>query len=603
MTVSAISAVTFTGTPEELTSFIRAGVMYVAWHSKITDVGLSRLYWKPHTSANFTEVASVLAAAFHSLAIRYIASSDQLLVIWDDNMSQEHVSDGYIYSARINVLTGATVSGPTRLFQGKGPRLNYRTSGDQLSLYYVTPKTGGVYGRLSVDGGQTWQSGEPIITNQVNATEKLSIAPYDDTHISIAQLGKDAKAPQEIGMLQRSRPVSSIVKHPTLANKFFIGEPSKFDNTTLTDNLRGALVLATDNTKIYHLDGVVQGTSDAVGAVALVTVTGAAPAVTASAGPTGNGDDINSYTLAPAAGALNVDMPGASCAVDLAVSSAYGYAAEYADNSAVLGQLIVVDLATGTTGTVLSGVTAVRSVAVANFLATPIIFVATTESGVERLRVYQENVLTPSLLVNTKLPNRVNALKAVAHPTNPTAVRILVSTLTQFNIYTYYDPSQPIILEESYLFPGGDQFFRSAVTTQGIIVVAAGSAGVVILSATGKIKAQLRVSGKIVPAWLPQTAYTSGQLVRPTDKHPFTRNRLYFTCSSSGTSGTSEPSWVTAGTVVDATAQWQPVRTMDGVAVDVAVDEALQRIYVVGVAGGTLGTDGRLWVLSAAGLL
>ena len=41
----------------------------------------------------------------------------------------------------------------------------------------------------------------------------------------------------------------------------------------------------------------------------------------------------------------------------------------------------------------------------------------------------------------------------------------------------------------------------------------------------------------------------------------------------------------------------------EGLAVDVALDEDAKRIYAVGNVGGDLGTDGRVWILNAAGLI
>jgi len=1073
MTLSSISPVTLEGQPQELSSFTRAGVLYVLWHTPISDIGLKRLHWKPHTGLDFTEVTPSLAVNFRNVTAILRPSTDQLVVIWDDGTAVPGFVDGNISSARFNVLTGALISGPTVLFPGSQAKVSYRTvPGDQLMLYYVTVKAGGVYGRVSLDGGVTWQSGEPLITNQVLGTGKVEVVPYDSEHVSIAQLGRDPRSLSEIGMLQRTRPISSIVARPTghlldastlalwrydetsglvvydfssggrnltlngthtvvigqfgnarqfvntlnnNANRagdaalaalfigggytwetwfkidlslitssiaslfsysgtfaggephqerasffigssgwlvteweapaatytnttppqpivsntwthaairvvdvggglrrvdffvngvqvpstgvvaqpaagtaascqlwigqaftnsiynfpgfiddtrfsnvartdaeilasysgskdYYIGEPSKFDNVTLIDNLRGALVLSTDSTQLYHLDGVAQGVDDALGAVARIQVDGtnlsfvpsshvigggtrflwrldessgtataadavgtyplasvngtpvaevgkignarhfnqsqvfggadaatvtlvktfnnfsigfwiktndfsgagaagirgiltlsqlgditnaplylrfdnnksigagsssqgninwanfftgyenkwvhvvftfgltvntvyrngvsqgsfgssastntpASPtwylgrgqlntlanepnmslddvwfenstlsgaqvaaefaAATGSAGPTGNGDDLNSYTLVPAAGTLNVDLPGASFAVGLAVSSTHGYVAEYADNSAVLGQLIVVDLSSGSTATVFTGVTAVRAVATANFLSPVRILVATTESGVERLRVYHQLALTPPLIANTKLPARVNALTAIPHPTDATGLRLLVSMVDRFNIYDYISASVPLVLVDSYRFSGGGQFFKSVVAANGNIVVAAGNAGVLVLNPTGKVKAQIQVSGKPVAEWKPNTVYTLGALVKPRARHPFVRNRLYFKVTNvgagTGTSGTDEPSWLSAGIVYDPilpptagntnSLQWTSQGVMDGVVTDVALDEPAKRIFAVGVVGGDLGTDGRVWILGAGGLL
>lgn len=605
MSLSSISAITLEGQPQELSSFLRSGVMYLLWHSPINDTGLKRLRWKPHTGIDFTEVVPSLAFDFRNISAIYHPSSDQLVVVWDDGRSVVDSVNGSIYIARFNVLTGALISGPTVIYSGSSPKLSYRTTaGDLMVLYHLTPKSGGVYSHISSNGGVTWQSGEPIITNQVLKTTQIEVVPYDSGHVSIAQLGGDPRGLAEIGMLQRTRPICSIVKHPTVAGQFFIGEPSKFDNTTIIDNLRGGLVLSTDNSKLFHLDGLQQGTSDSVNSVALLTVTGTSVAVTASAGPASgaNGDDLVSYSLVPALGALNVDLSGASYAVALDVSATHGYIAEYSDSSGVLGQLSVIDLSSGSTATVFTGVTAVRAVGVANFLGTPLIFVATTEGGLEKLRVYSQNALIPTLLLTTKLPARANSITIAVHPTNVSGARVLVSMVDRFNIYEYNSSSTPVMLVDSFQFSGGGQFFKSVVAASGSIVVAAGNAGALVMSSSGRIKAQLKVSGKVVSDWTANTSFTSGQFVKARDRHQSSRLRLYFRCTTTGVSGNSEPSWASSGTILDSGAQWTAQGTIDGVATDVALDETSKRIYIVGVAGGDLGTDGRLWILNAGGL-
>jgi hypothetical protein len=604
MTVSAISGITQEGQPLDVSSFIRSGVVYVVWHDTVIGSPLRRIRWKPHTSVDYTEVIPTLSTNFTNVSALYDPVSGDLVVVWDDGTGVDNSSNGKIYSARFNPVTGALLSGPTNIFPGTRPKLCYLSStpNGNFLLYYKTPKNLGVYGRRSEDGGLTWKGAYPLVTGQVTGSTAIEVTPYDDAHVSIAQVGNSSRTLGEIGVFSRTRPLASIIKHPTVANQFFIGEPSKLDNVTLTDNLRGSLVLATDNSKLYHLDGVVQGTSDGINAVALITVSGTTISVTASAGPTGNGDDINSYTLTPASGALNVDLPNASCAVGLAVSAGFGYIAEYTDNG-TLGQFVVVDLNSGATGTVLSGLTGVRGVAVANFLATPLIFVATTESGVERIRVYQQNALTPTLFVNAKLTSRANYLTVGPDPTNPTGALLYASLVDRLNIYRYKDLSTPLLLIDSLVLPGGGSFFQSQLTSSGHIVVAAGNAGVLVLDANGAILAQTTVSGEAIADWTPAKAYVLNNLVKPRAPHQFARSRYYFKNTTAGTSGNGEPLWAATGTIIDSGAQWQPVGLVDGVAVGVAVDESTSRIYAVGSAGGNLGTDGRVWILKAAGLL
>lgn len=607
MAVSPITGITQEGQPEGLSSFLRAGVMHVVWSDVAGLVSANRrLKWKPHTSADYTETITELVHVFKNVNVLYYPSTDQLVAVWDDGTSSPNQTNGNVYMARFAYSTGAAVSGPTLLGEGSDPKLCFRgASTTSILLYYRAAKTGGVYGRLSLDGGLTWQSAEPLITGQVAASTAIEVTSYDDSYVSVAQVGGDTRAIREVSLFARTRPLSSIVAHPTVANQFFIAEPSKgADNVTLIDNLRGALKLSTDHTKLFHLDGIRQGTSDTIGAVALVSVTGTVIAPVASAGPVASpvGHDLVAYTLTPALSTPAVVLPGAtSFAVDFDVSATHAYVAEYSD-STTNGQFVVVRLSDSTTATILSAITGVRAISVANFLGIPLIFVATTESGIERLRVYQQNDLTPTLLLNIKLPARVVSL-AVSAGTAPATVRILVSMVDRFGIYDYYSAITPLRCVDTFQFSGGGQFFRAITSASGNIFVAAGAAGVVVFNRNGRVLAQLRVSGEVAPAWRPATAYTASMLVRPTSMHQFFPNRYYFRCSSSGTSGNGEPSWDTSGTMTDGTAQWQPVGVMDGVVTDVALDVAAKRIYAVGSAGGNLGTDGRVWVLNVGGLL
>lgn len=601
VTTTAGAAVSFTGSVG-VTGSISVSVN-VLWHSPITPF-TKRLSWKPQDYGDYTEVIPNLGQPFRNIAALYDPVTDHMVVVWDDGTAVDNSTSGSLLSARFNPATGALLSGPSVLFPGSNPKLGYRTSAqsNDWMLYYRTAKNGGVYGRISLDGGQTWLSGYPLVTGRVSATRSLDAVSYTDAHATIAQVGAESRQLVEASLLARTRPLTSIVKHPTVANTFFVGEPSKLDNVTLTDNLRGSLVLSTDNTTLFHLDGVQQGTSDGVNAVAKIEAVGTVLSVLASAGPSGNGDDFVSYSLAPVLD-VTTDLPGASVAVAMAVSATHGYVAQYADNSAVLGQLVVLNLSTRSTATVFSGVTGVRAVAVANFLTPALVFVASTESGVERLRVYQENALTPTLLLNTKLTSRANSLSVAPDPSNPTGALVYASLVDRLNVYRYVSNTAPVQLLDSLTLPGGGSFFESRVATNGNIVVAAGNAGVLVLSSDGKILAQTAVSGQNVNYWRPSTVYAAGALVRPREVHQFARSRYYFRTTAGGTSGAGEPAWASTGTMTDGTVTWTPVGLTDGVAVGLALDESSKRIYAVGSAGGVLGTDGRVWLISANGLL
>lgn len=605
MAVSSITLVSKEEEPQGLSSFLRSGQVYVVWSTSIFG-NARKIRWKPHGAADFTETIPALNDLYRNVTALYDPVSDNLVLIWDDGLSFDGTANGTLFTARFNPVSGAIVSGPTPLFEGALAQLSYRSTTPDANwmLYYRTPKTGGVYGKISKDGGITWQSGYPLLTSQVLNTQKLDAVPLNADHASVAQLGTETRGLMEIGMLQRTRPLQAIVKHPTVANNFFIGEPSKgADDVTLIDNLRGGLTLSTDHTKLYHLDGVQKGTSDSVGAVAKIAVTGTVISVSASDGPTGNGDDVNEYDLVPASGALNVDLSGASFATQIAVSAAFAYVAEYADNSGVLGQLSVVNLSTGATGTPLSGITGVRAVGVANFLSPALIFVGTTESGVDRLRVYEENALTPTLLVNTKLSSRANSFNVVPDPNNINGALVYASLVDRLNVYRYTSSSAPLRLDDTFVNPGGGSFFQSLIATNGNVFAACGNAGVVVISADGRIVAQRTLSGRTVPQWAPSTVFSAGAIARPRDGNPFGKTHYYFTSSAGGTTNNSEPRWDDNGTIIEAAISWTPVGKMDGVVTGIALDESTKRVYAVGSVGGVLGTNGRVWILSATGLL
>ena len=603
MPVSPITGVTQEDQPQELSSFLRSGIAYVFWATPV--IGLSRrIRWKPHNAADYTEVIPSLLQLYNNVSCLYDPTSDHLVVVWDDGDALDGSRDGSLFAARFNPVTGASISGPTLLFRGAAARLTYvsTTQNSQFLVYYRTAKNRGVYGRRSEDGGVTWGSAYPLITGQVGGTTALEVVPYDSAHVSIAQLGSSAKTLTEVGMLQRTRPLSSIVKHPTLANKFFIGEPSKFDSTRVVDNLRGGLVLARDNSELYHLDGVVFGTSDTVGKVARITDTAGVLTVDASASGAGDGDNLVKYSLTPTAG-TDIELPGTTNdAVNVDVTNGFAYVALRQD-TAVTGELVVVNLTANTTSQFLTGIQAGDAVGVANFLSPKLIFTATRESGVPRLRVYQENALTPTLLLNTKLTSRVNYLTVVADPTNATGALIYASCVDRLNVYQYVSASLPVQLVDSLTLSGGSNFFQSVAASNGNVVVAAGTAGVVVLDSSGSILASTPVSGKPVSDWTPSRAYALNDLVKPRAIHQFARSRFYFRATTAGTSGASEPSWASTGTIIDSGAQWQPVGLVDGIAAGIALDETNSRIYAVGSAGGVLGTDGRVWVISASGLI
>jgi hypothetical protein len=601
MAVSAITGVTIEE-PHSIASFLRLGVVYVIWSVDVSDVGIKKLRWKAHTANDFTETTSSLAFKYNNVSAIYIPASDSILVAWDDGLAVPDQSNGGVYTALFNPVTGALLSGPTLIGQGSVPKLSYRlsTPGNEIVMYTVFKKTNSIYGRMSTNGGISWQSAVPVLTNQVLDTEYVKVIRYDDDHVSVAQLGEDPRRLSEIGMLKRTRPVVSIVRHPTLSNKYFISEPSRRDFTSLTDTLRGSLVVDRAGTALYHLDGTVAGSSDSIGAVALLTYNADSLTVDASAGPgVSDGDDFSKYTLAPSL-ISTTELPGTTgIAVSMDVTNDYAYIAEYTETSATGGALIVLRLSDQATSVFLSNVSG-RAIGVGTFGSTFKIFAATTESGVENLRLYNENDLTPTLVATYTLPARVNAIKVVLD--SATTGDVYVSMVDRLNKYRYVE-GLPLRLIDSFSFSGGGQFFRAQLATNGNLVVAAGTAGVVVFTQTGRVKAQVLIGPLNVSEWKPVTNYTLNTLVKPRASHIFAASRFYFKNTTAGVSGSGEPAWASTGTIVDGTAQWQPVAVTDSVVTDLVLDEATKRILAVGVLGGNAGTDGRVWVINAQGLI
>lgn len=605
MTVSSITGITKEGQPLEMASFKRSGIVYVAWNSEVNFVQ-RRVRWKPQDGADFTEVFANLVTDFRNIATVYLPSSDSVLLAWDDNTGVSGIENGRIFAARFNPTTGALISGPTLLGPGTRPQMLYRgnVQGNTVILASFLSKTDDVLVRITTDGGLSWSGGAPVLVNKVTGTNFIEAVAYGNNHLSIAQLGGDSKKLSEISFFTRTRPLSSILKHPSNADQFFISEPSRITTVPQADNLRGGAVLLPDNSGIVKIDGDAQGTSDSIGGIARVTVSGTAISVSNSAGPTTgtNRNRIVRYDLTPAISTsadLDVSLP----AVSLGVSSTYAYIAQNLESNPVAGQLKVVDLSSlATQNAFLTGVSG-RAVAVANFHTPPTIFASTTESSVERMRIYSENGTTPTLLMNAKISNRVNNIFVAPHLSNNAWALLYVSNANRLSVMEYRGASTPLRVLDTVTLTGGGQYMAVARASNGNIVAAAGVAGVIVFNPSGKTLAQLRVSPLVVADWRPQVAYSLNQIVRPTLDNQFAQNRYYFRCSTAGTSAVSQPAWSFTGPISDGTAVWTPVAERDGVVSGVALDETTKRIYCVGVVGGLSNTDGRVWVLNARGFI
>jgi len=605
MAVSSITGITREGQPIEMASFRRSGVVHFVWNSEV-NFSQRRLRWKPHDAADFTEVFGNLVTDFRNIAAAYIPSSDSLIMAWDDNSGGSGVENSRLFVARFNPTTGALLSGPTLLGPGTRPQMLYRNGvqGNSVVLVSFLSKTDDVLVRMTTDGGLSWTGGSPVLVNKVAQTTFLEAVSYGSNHLSIAQLGGDSRKLAEISAFSRTRPIMSIVKHPSVANQYFIGEPSRITSVPQSDNLRGGMVLLPDNSAIIKVDGDAQGVSDSIGGIALLTVTGTAFSVAASAGPTvgTNRNRIVQYSLTPSISA-NADLDASLPAVSLATSSSYAYVAQSVDSNPTGGQLKVIDLsALSTQNAFLTGISG-RAVAVANFLSPRVIFAATTESSIQRIRVYSENGTTPTLLINAKLLLQASNITVAPHPTEALWALLYVSNQNRMSIMEYRGAASPLRVLDTITLVGGGEFLSVVRAANGNLVAAAGSAGILVFSPIGKTIAQLRVSPVVVQDWQPQVAVSLNQLVRPTAGNRFSQNRFYFICTGAGTTAVSEPSWAFSGSITDGGATWTAVAARDGIVTGVALDETLKRIYGVGLVGGSSNTQGRVWALEARGLI
>jgi hypothetical protein len=621
MSVSTVDQVTTEHFALGTSSFVRAGVLYVIWSSG-SGAALSRkISWKPHTGANFSEVDGKLIASFKNLSC-LMMSGDELLVFWDDDGGPGS-ADADVFMARFNPTTGALISGPTVVTAGAKPVVSFLNgvAGNSLVLSYLLRSRGVPYIRQSFDGGAAWTGAKPILTNRVRNTEDVVAVPFDAGHVSLAQVGSPARPILEIGGFNRTRPVTNMAKHPTLANRIYLGEAANYnDGTALrrNDNLRGGLAVARDGSKLYWLDGTSQGTSDSVGSVALLNVSNpTTPTVVASMSPGDSfpGDNIVELNLVPSS-AVIVDLFGTGSRPicnDLALSDQYVYVTGNRDTNAgvaaIAGGADVFRISDRTRALYIPDVAGDPCWAVAVGIypsSTPVIFTAMQESGTHKLKIHTENGLTPTLQASHNLPARVNAIRVEMQ--SATTGFLTVSMVDRLNFYYLNGLTSPIRLMGSLPIMTNGQFFKTARASNNNVVCAVGRAGIAVLNPSGTVlAAHGTLSGFQVQPWEPSKVYALNSLVRARSTHPFAPQGLYFRCTTAGTSGTWEPSWssnTTSNSIVDGgTTRWAAVEPLHAVVTDVLIDDSTKRIYASGVVGGDLGTAGRLWVIDGKGLI
>lgn len=604
MSVSSITAVSTVEAARHLAAFSNGSDLYGLWSSVSPRAPCCRLLtWRRHTDPTSSDVRADLVQNYEtpSAVVRFDGA---LVVAYCTSLSA--VSP--IWVAAFNLSTGVSIMAPVRVGTGSCPIL-FNLPGAmgvaRLSLTYIAKEVPRI--RESSDGGRTWSGERPVLNAKVQRTVTLAAAPFDDAHVSLMQLGEDARTISELSSISRTRPLVGIVPHPTQQGKFYAVESTHRQVTSveqLSDNERGYLSVLPDG-RILTSSRVRVGSADAYGDVMLVDGTSTVPAISASAvAPTGAAAGAEAVTvLADAAGAGSVlaALFGASNAAvaDVVSGNGYGYFAGYTDQS-VDGALAVLQLSDNTVARPITGIPC-RCLD----LKQGLLVVATTESGVEKVRFYAENGLTPTLLTTHILPARANVLSLVM--TDATHGLLYVSAVDRLNIYRISGLTDPIQLVSSFRVLTLGSFFQHqdiAITGGGYIVAAVGNGGVAVFNKFGETVAQIPLSGIAVPVWTPGKATLLNDLVRPTPGSFYAAQRKYFKCTVAGTTNNYEPAWAPApANVPDNNITWTEVGPFEGVAVGVALDEVRKRILVSGLAGGPSGNAGRVWMIDAKAVM
>lgn len=610
MAVSAISQIVRENYVLSLGTFVYGGKPYVLWTTPQWISGVRSLWWRAHDGSDTTEVQAAFNAQF--LFATGIARPDgRLLVVYTETENNE----SRIISTVLDIATGAVVAAPARVaLAAQTPTLVHLpgSSSMRFVVVYVRRSTGAVYLKETLDGGASWGDERPVLNNRVLTTESVVAVPFDQTHFTVMQVGYDARPLREIGYITRTRPLASIVKHPTLAGRVFVAEPSWLDTTYFTDHARGALRLSRDGATLYWIDGARLGTTDSINEVALYDVSGSVPTYVNSmhnSNADGSlGDNFVSYTVSPFDIGPAVDVFGSatSVAVDMDLSSSYAYVAGTKEVAPTAGggSLEVVRLSDRVRAAVVSASSTVfcTAVGVANpDGATPLALVGTVESSVPHLRIYQESGLFPSLLSSHQMPAKVSKIAAVM--SSASSGLLYVSMSDRLNVYVLRDLASPLRLSMSIPSLTRGDFRQIAITTQGNIVAAMGNGGVGVFSPSGETLAQRLCSGIRAAEWYMNRAVSLNELVMPSKTSPYALQGKHFICTTAGTTGVTEPAWLPSGIIQDGSAAWQEVGLRECVVSGVAVDETLHRIYAVGVLGGATGTGGRLFILDAKELV
>lgn len=591
MALTTITQIAVAGTALDLAAFANGASLYALW-AVPAGPGRRALWWRRHDLGLANDVQAAPPGAYLGPSA-VVTAAGALLVAYDDATN--------VWIAAFDLASGAVVRTPLALCQGTRAVLaklpqDAGSYVERIALTYVAD--GGTYVRETYDGGFHWSGGRPVLNAKVTGVERHSVAQFDGSHLSLVQIGTDARPFYEKAFYSRSRPVT-FIRHQGNGRYYAVEAAHRVVAATeqVTDNLRGTFEVLADGTVVRGCTARV-GVDDGVGDfMALDIGDGATPILAASAATGAAAGGVARVATSPAfiASSTTPGVLGASngAVVDLCDSgTGYLHVAGYTD-LAMDGAFAVVRLADAAFAQVLTGVKA-RAVSCQNGL----IALATTEAAGERLRLYADNGLAPTPLATHKLPARANAVQTVM--SDATHGAIYVAMLDRLNVYTVNGLTAPIRLSRSYTILTRGGFYDVAVTSNGNVVAALGAGGVGIFSPGGETLAQVFPSGVYAPYWTPGKAFTTGQKVRPRPQDVYAAVRAYFTAQSNGTTGGIEPAWNAAGAVADGGVSWLQGGLVDPAVTSVTLDESRNRVVAAGIVGGANATEGRIWVLDGA---
>lgn len=600
----ALSAITLSVSEQhvkDLAAFTLAGVPYLLWRT--SEIGTSRLWWRVHSAADGAAVDMKRLVPVQAMAAVGRADGTTVLVVYTTS-----TTDGVLWAIIADAATGLTVGEPVWVGRGTRPALA-ALGGARAALVYKDSQTGAVHLRETYDGGLSWSAARPVLNNRVLADEDLSLAVFDGTHLSVGQVGLGGRSLVETGSASRTRPITAILV--PAANQLAVVEAA-VRTGQVADNLRGRAALDGAG-NVLAASRARRGVDDAVGDLALYNAFPDAPALLSSAvlaaGAAPGGEIVRAPIGAPGAGVVIATLAGAEVVADLAVFAGHALFAGYAE-TALTGRAGWVNLTNLTTGEfgLGAGVTRVGAVAagVAAAGGFDLLAAGYTATGLEWLKLGAW-VTPPSGVVLSethRMPGRVNALGVVV--TSGTSGRIYVGMPDRLNVYAFDGFGKPIRLLRSHpLLTGGEVHQIVALDSENV-VAALGTAGVAVFGPGGEMLGHAAPSTIAAMPWAPSTVYGLNAQVRPTNQHPYAPQRRYFTCSRAGTSGTVEPAWGPTGTTNDPNAGgagWTEVGPVDPVITGVAIDQALGRVFAVGLLGGPTATAGRIYALDAVGLI